>query len=177
MNLLPHHTVDELYTAYRTEMNVRRARRLQAVWLARRGMTCPQIMTVMGAGRRSIQQWVEKYNAGGLEALTERPRSGRPTFLTEQQQEQLKARLESGPTDEEIVGIFNAATIEELVEKEFGVLYSLRAKQVLLGRLGFSYQCPRPRHENCDPQAQEAFKKNSRSCWLTSKPRDRKSVV
>lgn len=163
MNVLPHHTVDELHTLYRTEANVRMARRLQAIWLARRGCTCRQIMDVTAAGRRSIQQWVAWYNAGGVEALLDKPRSGRPPFLSNAQQEQLKARVEAGPTDEDVVSVFNAAAIDELVEKEFGVLYSLRGVQLLLGRLGFGYQCPRPRHENSDPQAQEAFKKGCQS--------------
>ena len=170
MNVLPHNTADELRTFYRTETNARLARRIHVVWLARRGMTCPQIMEVTGAGRRSIQQWLAKYNAGGIDELTDRPRSGRPPLLTLEQQERLKARVEAGPTEQDIVSVFNAATIDELVEKEFGVLYSLRGMQYLLGRLGFSYQCPRPRHDNSDPQAQEEFKKNSRNGWLKSPP-------
>jgi len=168
MNVLPHNTADELHTFYRTETNARMARRLQALWLARQGRTCRQIMAVSGAGRRSIQQWVTKYNAGGVDELLDKPRSGRPTLLTADQQEQLKARVAAGPTDEDVVSVFNAAAIDQLVEREFGVLYSLRGMQVLLGRLGFSYQCPRPRHENSDPEAQEAFKKGLPSCWRRS---------
>jgi len=170
MNVLPHNSVDELHTYYRTETNARLARRIQVIWLARRGMTCPQIMEVTGAGRRSVQLWVAKYNAGGMDELTDKPRSGRPPLLSPQQQEQLKAWVEAGPGQDDRLSVFHAAAIDEHVEQEFGVLYSLRGMQYLLGRLGFSYQCPRPRHENSNPQAQEEFKKNSRPCWLKSKP-------
>lgn len=168
MNVLPHNTAGELHTLYRTEAKARMARRLQALWLAHQGRTCQQIMDVTGAGRRSIQQWVAKYNAGGVDELLEKPRSGRPTFLTDAQQEQLKVRVEAGPIEEDVVSVFNAAAIDDLVEKEFGALYSLRGMQVLLGRLGFSYQCPRPRHENSDGEAQEAFKKGLRPSWQRS---------
>jgi len=168
MNVLPHNIAGELQTFYRTETNARLARRIHAVWLARRGMTCPQIMQVTGAGRRSIQLWVAKYNAGGMNELTDKPRTGRPPLLTPEQQKQLKAWIEAGPSDEDRVSVFSAATIDERVEQQFGVLYSLRGMQYLLGRLGFSYQCPRPRHEKSDPEAQEEFKKNSRPCWLRS---------
>jgi transposase len=168
MNILPHNTADELHTLYRTETNARMARRLQALWLARQGRTCQQIVGVTGAGRRSIQQWVAKYNAGGVDELLDKPRSGRPALLTGDQQERLKARLATGPRDQDVVSVFNAAAIDEIVEKEFGVLYSLRGMQVLLGRLGFSYQCPRPRHENSDPEAQEAFKKGLQPGWRRS---------
>ncbi len=170
MNALNHNSIEELHTLYRTETNARRARRIQAIWLARRGLTCPQIMAVTGAGRRSVQQWIAKYNAGGIDELTDKPRSGRPTFLSENQQKQLAMRVEAGPTEADVVSVFNAATIDEMVEREFGVLYSLRGIQVVLKRLGFSYQCPRPRHENSDAEAQEAFKKTSHKSWLKSPP-------
>lgn len=170
MNVLHHNSVDELHTFYRTETNARMARRIQAVWLARRGLSCPQIRAVTGAGRRSIQQWVAKYNAGGIDELTDKPRSGRPTLLSEGQQKQLAARVAAGPREDDVVSVFSAAAIDELVEREFGVVYSLRGIQMVLNRLGFSYQCPRPRHEKSDPQAQEAFKKTSRTGWLKSLP-------
>jgi transposase len=138
MNVLPHNTAGELQAFYRTETNARLARRIQAVCLARRGMTCPRIMKVTRASRRSIQLWVAKYNAGGMDALTDKPRLGRPPLLTLKQQEQLKAWIETGPRGEDLASVSNAETIDECVEKQFGVLYSPRGLQYLLGRLGFS---------------------------------------
>lgn len=168
MTVIPHHTADELCALYRKERDTRLAKRLHAVWLARCGLSCPQIMAVTGSGRRSIQQWVAKYNAGGVEELADKPRSGRPPLLTPEQQHQLKARVEAGPAPQDIVSVFNAPIIGQIAEREFGVRYSPRGIQYVLGRLGFSYKCPRPRHEKSDPEAQEAFKKNSRPRWPTS---------
>jgi putative transposase len=170
MNVLHHHTLDELRTLYRTQANARMARRIQAVWMARQGRTCRRIMDVTGAAQRTVFGWIAKYNRGGIDELLDRPRSGRPTFLNARQQKQLAERIEAGPTEEDIVCVFNASAVDELVRKEFGVLYSLRGVQLLLGRLGFSYQCPRPVHENSDPQAQEAFKKTSQKGWKPSPP-------
>ena len=170
MNVLHHHTLDELRTLYRTEANARMARRIQAIWLARQGQTCQEIMGVTGAAQRTVFGWIAKYNRGGIDELLDRPRSGRPAFLNAQQQKQLAQRIQAGPREEDIVSVFNASTIDELVQKEFGVLYSLRGVQVLLGRLGFSYQCPRPVHENGDPQAQDAFKKTFPKGWKPSPP-------
>ena len=170
MNVQNHDSVDELHQLYQAEPNARMARRIHVVWLARRGKTCPQIMDVTGAGRRSIQLWVAKYNAGGIDELIEKPRSGRPAFLSADQQKKLAKRVATGPRKKDIVCVFNAAAIDQLVEREFGVLYSLRGMQMMLHRLGFSYQCPRPRHENADAAAQAAFKKNSRERWLKSEP-------
>ena len=170
MNVLHRHTLDELGTLYRTETSARMARRIQAVWLARQGRTCRRIMDVTGAAQRTVFGWIAKYNQGGIDELLDRPRSGRPTFLNAEQQKQLAERIEAGSREEDVVCVFNASAVDELVEKEFGVLYSLRGVQLLLGRLGFSYQCPRPVHENSDPEAQGAFKKTSPKGWKPSPP-------
>jgi len=127
-------------------------------------------MDVTGAGRRAIQLWVAKYNTGGIDDLLDKPRSGRPAFLSADQQKKLAKRVAIGPRKKDIVSVFSASAIDQLVEREFGVLYSLRGMQMMLHRLGFSYQCPRPRHENADAAAQAAFKKNSRERWLKSEP-------
>lgn len=170
MNVLHHHTIDELRTLYRMEADARMARRIQAVWLARQGLTCRAVMDVTGAAQRTVFDWIAKYNRGGIDELLDRPRSGRPMFLDAGQLKQLAERIEAGPVEKDVVSVFNAATVDQLVEKEFGVLYSLRGIQLLLGRMGFSYQCPRPVHENSDPEVQEAFKKTSPKGWKPSPP-------
>ena len=97
MNVKPHHTPQELQTLYRTEMNAKLARRIHGVYLASRGMTCPQIMQVTGAKRRTVQQWVARYNRGGLEELKDKPRPGQPQHLPRHLEPQLTRRIEAGP--------------------------------------------------------------------------------
>ena len=168
MTVETHNTIRELHTAYRTETNARLAQRIQAVWLARKGRTCPEIMDITGAGRRTVQQWIASYNRGGIKELLDKPRSGRPALLSPKRQKQLARRIEAGPTDADKVSVFTGPAVVALLEREFGVLYSLRGIERLLGRMGFSYLVPRPRHEKSDPAVQEAFKKTSRQCWLKS---------
>ena len=168
MNVTDRHSIEELHSLYRATAEGRLARRIQAVWLARRGVTCPEIIEVTGASRRTVQQWIARYNRGGIEALGDRPRSGRPPLLNARQQKQLARRIDNGPTKDDPVCVFTGPAVEELVKREFGVLYSLRGIQQLLARLGFSYVCPRPVHEKSDPKAQEAFKKTSRKHWNRS---------
>ena len=165
MNVEPHHSIEELQSLHRIEMNARMARRIQGVWLAKRGLSCSKIMDVTGAKRRTVQQWVARYNRGGIGELMDQPRSGRPAFLNADQQNQLARRLKANPTKDDHVSVFSGPAVAELLENEFGVLYSLRGLERLLHRLGFSYLAPRPRHDKADPQAQEEFKKNSRKHW------------
>ena len=168
MTVEPHHTPEELKRLYRTEMNAKLARRIHGVYLARMGRTCPEIMRITGAARRTVQKWVTWYNRGGIEELLDKPRSGRPGLLTTKIETQLASRIDAGPTDNDGVSVFTAPAIGKMVEREFGVLYSIRGIERVLRRLGFSYLSPRPKHEKSDAQAQEAFKKTSRKCWLKS---------
>lgn len=170
MTVRPHHSIDELHRLYRSEIGARMARRLQTIWLARQGSTCREIMAVTGASRRAVQQWVAKYNACGLDGLVDRPRCGAPTKLSPAIEQEIRDRIEAGPTDTDAVSVFAAPAIREMIHREYGVLYSLTGLHDWLRRMGFSYQAPRPRHENSDPQAQEAFKKSFPSGWKPSPP-------
>jgi hypothetical protein len=58
MNLKDHHTTQELKALYRIEKDARLARRIHGVYLAAKGLNCTQIMTITGAARRTIQQFV-----------------------------------------------------------------------------------------------------------------------
>jgi len=168
MNVKQHHTLKELQKLYRTEDNPRLARRIHGVYLARKGLTCPQIMDITVSARRTIQQWIHKYNAGGIAALKDSPRPGQPTKLSREQEPAFCKRIEAGATKKDGVSTFNGPVIQEILEKEFGASYSLWGTYHLLYRLGYSCLCPRPQHENADPELQEEFKKNSSKRWIRS---------
>ena len=170
MNVEPHHSSEELKTLYRTEMNARLARRIHGVHLALRGMTCPEIMKITGSARRTVQQWIAKYNRGGLDELKDKPRPGQPQHLPRRLESKLTKRIAAGPRRSDDVSVFTAPAIRRIIEQEFGVLYSLSAVKYLLHRLGYSYLCPRPKHEQSDPALQDAFKKSSPKGWLKSLP-------
>lgn len=168
MNVKPHYRPQQLQKLYRSETNARLARRIQGVYLASKGLTCPQIMEITGSARRTIQQWVAKYNTGAIEALKDSPCSGAPTKLSQKQQQAFCKRIEAGPKKQDQVSVLNGPAVKKILEREFGVSYSLWGVYHLLHRLRFSCLCPRPQHEQVDPQAQEAFKKSSLKRWIRS---------
>jgi len=161
MNVKDHHTTQELQAFYRAEKDLRLARRIQGILLATKGSTCPQIMAVTGDARRTIQQWVRKYNGQGIAGLKEQPRPGQPTKLPRKAERKFCKRLEAGPTKEDGVSVLNGPAIRRILEREFGTLYSKQGVYDLLHRLGYSCLCPRPQHEKADPKMQEQFKKTS----------------
>jgi len=166
MNVEPHHTAKELHTFYRTEKIARFAQRIHGVYLASKGLTCPQIMNITGAARRTIQQWVHKYNKQGIPGLKDKPRPGTPTKLPRKKELKFRKRIEASPTKADGVSILNGPAIGRILEREFGVLYSRQGLYDLLHRLGYSCLCPRPQHEKANPKLQADFKKTSPRRWI-----------
>ena len=60
-----HHGVEELRELTRREPDGRVRDRLRVVALAHEGRTAPQVAEALGHRRRSVQEWVLRYNAGG----------------------------------------------------------------------------------------------------------------
>ena len=58
MNVKSQHTSDQLLKMYKIEPNSRLACRIHGIYMANKGHTCPEMMKIIGAGRRTIQQWV-----------------------------------------------------------------------------------------------------------------------
>lgn len=53
-------------------------RRARMILLAADGMPLDRIARTVGADRTIVRTWFDRYRAGGLAALQDRPRSGRP---------------------------------------------------------------------------------------------------
>jgi len=168
MNVKGRHTPQELLKFYKSQSNPRLARRIHGIYLAAKGLTCIQITGITGAKRRTVQQWVRRYNKDSIAGLTDKPRCGQPTKLPRHKEQAFCSRIESGPRKADGVSVLNGPAIQRLLEREFGVVYSFRGVYDLLYRLGYSCLCPRPQHEKADPRVQEEFKKTSLRHWSRS---------
>lgn len=161
MYVADHLPLDELRALADAATEKRRFLRIRAVILASEGRTAPEVAAALGCCRRAAQEWVARYNAEGLNGFDDRPRPGRPSFLTPEMTDRLRRRIDAGPTPEDGTCTLRGPEVRALLEREFGVLYSLPAVYALLHRLGYSCLAPRPRHQKADPEAQEEFKKKS----------------
>ena len=65
----------------RTTVAVGLVRRARMVLLAADGMRLDQIARTVGADRTIVRTWIDRYRMGGLAALRDRPRSGRPRTI------------------------------------------------------------------------------------------------
>jgi len=62
----------------RTSVAAGLVRRARMVLLAAEGMPLDRIAREVGADRTIVRTWVDRYRVGGLAALEDRPRPGRP---------------------------------------------------------------------------------------------------
>jgi len=153
-----HHSLAQLQVLADAIPQKRSWKRVQAVILAKQGWTASHIAQSLGCSTRSVKNWVAQYNRGGIEALREGPRPGRPRSLDPEHYPRLRRRLDAPPTPEDGVCALRAADVRRILEREFGVLMGRQAVYDLLHRLGYSDLMPRPHHEDASPEVQEFFK-------------------
>jgi transposase len=165
MTVKAYKSVKELLKLAKSQTNARLARRIQAVVLAQQGYTCVEIAQMTAHSRRAIQSWVAKYNARSIDGLKEQHRSGRKPNLPSASYELFSSRIDAGPTKNDAVATLYGKSIQKILNKEFGVVYSLNGVYQLLHRLGYSYLAPRPRHQKANIKVQQDFKKTSGGGW------------
>ncbi len=143
------------------ETDAKQRDRYRAVALALDGRTTDAIIEMLDRSRGFVQSWVYAYRDGGIEAIAVKKPPGKKPFLPRDQWDELRTRLDAGPTDDDKVCEFRGRDIQNILQHEFGVKYSLNGVYELLHRMGYSWLAPRPRHRHADAKAQEAFKESA----------------
>jgi transposase len=129
--------------------------RLQAAEMFGHDVDAGQVARSLRVSTKSVYQWRRAWQAGGEGALASKGAGGNPCKLGEEQVAQLRAALEAGPAaygwkqDQR----WTLARVEALIERLFGVSYTLRGVSFLLHRLGFSPQVPAHRAFERDEDA------------------------
>jgi transposase len=158
MFVADHHSQEQLQVLADAIAQKRIWKRFQAVLLAKQGWTAPLIAQSLGSSLRAVKNWVAQYNRGGVEALHDSPRTGRPRRLAPEHYPRLRQRLDAPPRPEDGVCTLRGLDVQRLLEREFGALMSLQAAYDLLHRLGYGSLMPRPQHEDSNPEVQAFFK-------------------
>jgi len=151
----------ELQRRARAERNALQRDRYRAVLLALDGQEAVAIAAALGRSRRSVQDWVYAYRDGGIDELLPGKSTGRPTKLPREREAELMERLDAGPRAEDGVCTLRGRDVVRILEREFGVRYSLDGAYDLLERLGYSCLTPRPLHEKSDPRQVEQFQRHA----------------
>src|ERR1039457_6760655 len=136
------------------------AKRLQAVVRNSEGQTSGELARILRAPRSKVSEWLQRYQTDGVDGLLEGYRSGRPSELTEKQQQQLGDILDSGPVAYGLDnGIWTSPMIAWVIEEEFGVQYHPGHVRKLLHAWGFSVHRPRRILARADVAAQDRWRR------------------
>lgn len=149
-----------LKRAYRAG-DLRLARRVLALLAIGRGETVEASAAALGVSRSSVWVWVKEFLVRGVAGLRVQWRGGRPSKLTPTQKRRLVELVKAGPQAAGYpTGCWNACLIQHVIEREFGVAYSVHYLADLLKQLGFSFQKARFVSDHLDEAR--------RLAWLTS---------
>jgi transposase len=118
-------------------------RRVRAGRLLQQGKSPPEVARMVGAPRQTVYRWREVLEAGGIDALRDMSKGGRPARLGAAELSRLYvALLEGASAHGFATALWTLKRVRLLIEREFGVRYSEVHVWRLLGQLGLSNQKP-----------------------------------
>jgi len=152
----------ELRAAASKATDAKAARRMLALALVMEGVDRRTAAETCGMDRQTLRDWVHRYNAEGLEGLSNRRSAGPAPRLNPEQKAELAQMVHEGP-DPMTDGVvrWRRVDLQRAIEEHFGVKMHERTVGKQLAGLGFRRLSVRPQHPKSDPEAQEAFKKTS----------------
>lgn len=137
-----------------TRTDPKKRDRFRAVLLALEGLDANQIASKIKRVRRFVQTWVYRYRDGGIEALADKPHTGKPCRLTSEEQQAFRQRILDGPTEADgQICTLRGPEAKRILEVEFGKKYHLGSVYALMHRLRLSPLRPASRHPKNDPDA------------------------
>lgn len=153
-----------LRTEAKKAKSVSASRRMLALANVFEGKNRAEAALLAGMERQALRDAVLRYNSQGLPGLYDLPHPGRPPKLKPEQRDELKTIVLKGP-DPKIDNIvrWRCCDLQKLMEKRFGYTCSERHMGRILASLGLAHISARPQHPKSNPEAQEAFKKTSRT--------------
>jgi transposase len=122
--------IKELQTQYKQERDRRIAERIHCIILYAQGKDLKELKRILFVGITTLQQWIKTFMSQGLEGLRQWGYQGQKGHLSDEQWLEVEAELERKP-------YHYAKEVVAFVKKKFGLVYSERGMQDLLGRKGY----------------------------------------
>jgi transposase len=110
--------------------------RLHGLLLLAAGHSCHEVAALFGEDDTTVQRWVHRFERGGLRALRESLRPGRPGSLDPQQWRELEADLRKSPLDFGFAATdWEGISLCEHLRRRFAVRLGVRQCQRILRQL------------------------------------------
>jgi transposase len=121
--------------------DLRLVKRITALLLCEKGLRRWEIAQTVQVCERTIRNWVKAFLLKGMASFVYKLSSGRRPKLTKTQKKALCALIEAGPLAYGLpTALWNSAILQQVIWKEYGVLYNRHYVCQLLRNWGFSFQ-------------------------------------
>ena len=133
-------------------------KRLKAVKLRGEGNDNEVIAEQLETSSDMVSRWVSAYAKGGIEALLPKPRPGRPTQISREEESQLLAEFEARAEAGQVVEV---SDIKAAYQEKVGHRIGTGQIYLVLKRHNWRKVKPRSRHpKKASPEVIETSKKN-----------------
>ena len=138
---LKNYSSEQIKSFIDNDNNYKIGLRLYAVYQLSKGKSSRSLEELYNASFKQICNWADKLDAEGIDGLRNKPRSGRPSRLTDAQRQDLKSSLLRNPEDFGYnTANWSAPLVQDYIQNRYQVEYKQANIYNLLHNLGFSYQ-------------------------------------
>jgi transposase len=158
-----------------TKYHTREAQRLSGMRLLEQGLGVNEVARRLDVAHSTVSGWKRRLEDGGMAAVKDRPRSGRPPKLDETQRQQLIEILKAGPL---AAGFSNdhwtLKRVASVIERELGIHFHPNYVGDLLHAIGYSPQKPMRRARQRNEKEIEEFRNQT---WPEIKKKGRPAML
>ena len=145
LSVSPAQRVEVDYWLRRRDLAPRLRERLEMVKAVAQGQSVPQIVRWSGRTERTVRHWLGRYASGGVAALADAPRAGRPVAADTAYRQAAEAALATPPRQLGLAfDVWTSARLSAYLAETTGVRIAPGWLRALLGR--WDYVCGRPKH-------------------------------
>jgi transposase len=139
--------------------DLRLVRRISALLGLAKGETVPGVAETVSVSRQTIYNWLKAFMLEGMDSLAYRWSRGRKPRLTKTQKKRLTELIKAGPLEAGYAtDCWTSLLIQQLILREFGVLYNRHYVCELLHNLGFSFQKAKFVSDHLDEEARRKWR-------------------
>ncbi len=151
--------LEELQGAYDKTKDVRLRTRTQMILLAvEQNMTAPQIGQIVRKNEQTVRRWIKRFNAEGLNGLSDAPRPGSPAIITSGYRQRLLSIVRQRPqTLGQPYSLWTLARLADFMAEETGLRVSTETVRRVLKAGGIVLS--RPQHTISSPDPEYKLKK------------------
>lgn len=157
---IPKYNIRKLKKLYQKEKNAKAKLRLLAAILRKEERSLDYISQSIQIPKTTVHDWLSRLESEGLDGLFDDKRSGRPSWLSPEQKEELKKVLSESPGKQGIpFKVWTTSLVQYVIYKLFNVKYKPRNVTKIAKKIGFAIKVARSKNKKASTKAQEEFKK------------------